>query len=557
MWLTALIFIVLVPWVMVKLAPHLEPHVPAVPLEMPRAIVGVILAVLGAYVAFRACMVLSFSGKGWPGDEPQHLVDKQIYRFVLHPMYWGYTVFWGGVAIHHGSVGLLAETVVLGIAFTLWAVFVEEPRLRRKFGARYEDYRRRTPTLLPVWRALYWDVREMPNTALLLMALFRGLSRLLWNVNVEGEEHIPHEGPVMVVSNHVNLVDPFLIGNYFTRPIYFVASDELFRNPFTRWFFRCFKAMPKRRWSRDIASIREMRRRLDAGCPVGLFPEGQRNWDGGPVIVGDEVYRLLRHMDVPVLCVTLVGGHEAWPRWSKLPGICDMTVRFFKPLDPGDYRSVSEFRHAVEARIFNFATEPSVPRRALALHKGITTVTWGCIECGGAMTLRETATGLECEKCGAAWDVTAGLELVNCSTGHKMLQRDYHSKLIELLREGRMDGAIDNVFDIECAAEAFKIESTAKLVSFGHGTLMLTDEALTFRSENYTCSSLLGEVSFTYLNLANHLVVVGPQGALQFKIMGDSPVRWEDYLSAARGIRARQWTPTGLAAAKRVDQRHA
>jgi 1-acyl-sn-glycerol-3-phosphate acyltransferase len=552
-----LTFVVLIPWVMVRLAPYLEPHVPDTPLNMPREIVGLAMALLGAYVAFRASMVLSFSGKGWPGDEPEHLVDTQIYRFVLHPMYWGYTVFWGGVAIHRGSVGLLAEAVILGIAFALWCVFVEEPRLRRRFGMKYEDHRRRTPTLLPVWRALYWDVYEMPNTTLILMAFFRGLSRILWNVQVEGEEYIPHEGPVMVVSNHVNLVDPFLIGGYFTRPIYFVASDELFRHPLTRWFFRCFKAMPKRRWSRDIASIREMRRRLDAGSPVGIFPEGQRNWDGGPVIVGDEVYRLLRHMGVPVLCVTLVGGHEAWPRWSKLPGICNLTVRFFELIDPSDYRDVPDFRHAVEARIFNFATEPPIPRRALALHKGITTVTWGCIECGGAMTLQETATGLKCSKCGAEWDVTAGLELVSCSTGERMLQRQYHSKLIELLREGRMDGAIDGMFSIECATRAFRIESTARLVDLGRGTLALTDNALIFRSEQSPHTALLGDIAFTYLNLANQLVVVGPVGALQFKIIGDSPVRWEDYLSAARGISARQWKPTGLAAVKAARKRRA
>jgi 1-acyl-sn-glycerol-3-phosphate acyltransferase len=556
-WLVALAFTVFIPWAMVRLAPYLEPHVPDTPFEMPREIVGLAMALLGAYVAFRAVMVLSFSGKGWPGDEPEHLVDTQIYRFVLHPMYWGYTVFWGGVAIHRGSVGLLAETAILGIAFTLWCILVEEPRLRRRFGAKYENHRRRTPTLLPVWRALYWDVHDMPNTTLILMAFFRGLSRILWNVQVEGEEHIPHEGPVMVVCNHVNLVDPFLVGSYFTRPIYFVASDELFRHPLTRWFFRCFKAMPKRRWSRDIASIREMRRRLDAGSAVGIFPEGQRNWDGGPVIVGDEVYRLLRHMGVPVLCVTLVGGHEAWPRWSKLPGICDMTVRFFEPIDPGDYRDVADFRHAVEARIFNFATEPPVPRRALALHKGITTVIWGCIECGGAMTLEETARGLRCSKCGAEWDVTAGLELVNCSTGARMLQRAYHSKLIRLLREGRMDGAIDCVFSIECETRAFRIESTAGLAGLGRGTLTLTGKELTFRSERSTHTALLGDIAFTYLNLANHLVVVGPEGALQFKIIGDSPVRWEDYLSAARGTSARQWKPTGLAAVKAERKRQA
>lgn len=173
------------------------------------------------------------------------------------------------------------------------------------------------------------------------------------------------------------------------------------------------------------------------------------------------------------------------------------------------------------------------------------------------MTLEETATGLKCTKCGAEWDVTAGLELVNCSTGEKMLQRQYHSKLIELLREGRMDGAVDGAFSIECATRAFKIESTARLAGLGRGTLTLADKALTFQSERSMHTALLDDIAFTYLNLGNQLVVVGPEGALQFKIIGDSPVRWEDYVSAARGISARQWKPTGLAAVKTARQRRA
>ena len=573
----AALFLAALPWAMLHLAPRLSPYVPDTPLEMPRAIVGTCVCLLGAYVAWRGAVVLWFAGKGWPRSEPRYLVSKYIYRFVLHPMYWGYTMFWIGLAIWTGSVALLAEALMLGVVFVSWSLAVEQPRLRRRYGAAYEEYRRQTPMVLPVWKALYYDLRELPNTMLTLTMLGSALCRGLWNVRAEGEEFIPKDGPVMVVCNHVNLADPLLLGMYFTRCIHFVASDELFRHPVTRWFFRVFGAMPKRRWSRDIASIRSILRRLDSGDAVGIFPEGQRNWDGGPVIVGDEVYRLLHHLDVPILCATLIGGHEAWPRWSRLPGLSDVVVRFCEPIHPGQFSSVRDFRKAVEQRIFGFACEAPMPRRALALHKGITSVLWGCIRCGGDMTLRETREGLECSKCGAAWAITPALELESRQSPERgprpqpgaqsggqirMLPREYHAALVERLYEGRMDGALGRDFRIGCSATGYRIESTRRLKPLGQGTLKLSCAALVFEAGSGQAAGeeraeplviALDSIDFTYLNLANHLVVVGPHGAVQFKVEGDSPVRWEDYVSAARGATIRQWKVREISYWRRKD----
>lgn len=123
---------------------------------MPGAIVGTSVCLLGAYVAWRGAAVLWFAGKWLPGSEPRYLVDKHIYRFVLHAMYWGYTMFWAGLAIWAGSVGLLAEALAVGLVFIAWSLAVEQPRLRRRYKAAYEEYRRQTPIVLPVWKALYY-----------------------------------------------------------------------------------------------------------------------------------------------------------------------------------------------------------------------------------------------------------------------------------------------------------------------------------------------------------------------------------------------------------------
>ena len=125
-----------------------------------------------------------------------------------------------------------------------------------------------------------------------------------------------------------------------------------------------------------------------------------------------------------------------------------------------------------------------------------------------------------------------------------------------------MDGALDGDFRIECTAMCYRIESTRRLKSLGRGTLRLSRTALAFEAgregdqgeERIAPLEVpLDSIDFTYLNLANHLVVVGPHGAVQFKVEGDSPVRWEDYVSAARGATIRQWKVREISYWRRKD----
>jgi hypothetical protein len=71
-----------------------------------------------------------------------------------------------------------------------------------------------------------------------------------------------------------------------------------------------------------------------------------------------------------------------------------------------------------------------------------------------------------------------------------------------------------------------QIRMLPRLKPLGKGTLRLSHAALVFEEGNRQAS---GEER------------MGPHGAVEFKVEGDSPVRWEDYVSAARGATIRQW----------------
>jgi len=82
---------------------------------------------------------------------PKKLVVVGFYRYARNPMYLGFITGWIGLWIVFGQANLaavvIAFAVVLGVA--LFVVLYEEPTLRRKFGAEYEEYCRNVPRWIP------------------------------------------------------------------------------------------------------------------------------------------------------------------------------------------------------------------------------------------------------------------------------------------------------------------------------------------------------------------------------------------------------------------------
>jgi protein-S-isoprenylcysteine O-methyltransferase Ste14 len=90
-------------------------------------------------------------GRGTPApvDPPKELVAVGFYRYVRNPMYVGILAMIIGHFLWFGYWNLLVYLVIVFIAFYSFVTFYEEPALKKKFGAAYEDYLRRVPGWIP------------------------------------------------------------------------------------------------------------------------------------------------------------------------------------------------------------------------------------------------------------------------------------------------------------------------------------------------------------------------------------------------------------------------
>jgi len=103
----------------------------------------------------------------------------------------------------------------------------------------------------------------------------------LARVEIVGRELVPHDVPVILVANHVHLLDPPLVAACAGRRVHPMAKRELFEVPLVGWFFHAYGAFPVRRFSADMGALRVARNILRNGGAVLMFPEGTRGVRSG------------------------------------------------------------------------------------------------------------------------------------------------------------------------------------------------------------------------------------------------------------------------------------
>jgi protein-S-isoprenylcysteine O-methyltransferase Ste14 len=86
---------------------------------------------------------------------PKRLVVVGFYRYVRNPMYVGFFAGWAGLWVVFGRASMTAITVAVAgvLATALFVLLYEEPTLREKFGADYDEYCRNVRRWMPRLRA--------------------------------------------------------------------------------------------------------------------------------------------------------------------------------------------------------------------------------------------------------------------------------------------------------------------------------------------------------------------------------------------------------------------
>ncbi len=155
-----------------------------------------------------------------------------------------------------------------------------------------------------------------------------------FRVRIYGAENVPHQGRLVVASNHASDFDPPIVSSCVRRPVAYMAKQELFEVPVLSTLIRWYGAYPVNRGSADRSAIRSALASLEEGWATGVFLQGTRTPDGRVTEPKLGAALIAQKAQAPLLPVCLWGTHNIVSKGQYLPKKVPLTIRIGTLIDP-------------------------------------------------------------------------------------------------------------------------------------------------------------------------------------------------------------------------------
>jgi 1-acyl-sn-glycerol-3-phosphate acyltransferase len=322
--------------------------------------------------------------------------------------------------------------------------------------------------------------------------------RKLFRVKVKWHKKPPKNGGFLLVANHSNKHDPFIIGGYLFTPVNYMANVDgvgSFQKAFSKKI-GCFNIKKGRA---DKSAFIEAINLLKNGYTVGIFPEGDRNWLGETGEFSSVTVSLAKKTNKPILMARSEGNHFSCPRWSDKPRRGNIFIEF-DVISESEVKAMS--KDEIYKRIYDFIYTDDFENKKLSnieykgkdLAVGIENILWRCPNCNTEDKLYGEKDDIVCKSCNTHYRIDGNLRVFNddkiLTNKNIKTVKDWYNWQISFMNKEQFEFMADS--DVEFIKE---IEENV-WESLGKGTLKLTKQGLTWNENNgkYTFLFTLDEI---------------------------------------------------------------
>lgn len=164
-----------------------------------------------------------------------------------------------------------------------------------------------------------------------------------WKYGIRIEKfHGQGKRPYLVLMNHQTAFDQFFVGMTFNRPVYYLASEDLFSMGWLSDLIRWLVApIPIRKQTTDIQAVKTCIRVAREGGTICLAPEGNRTYHGRTVYIKPGIASLAKKLGLPIAIFRIEGGYGIHPRWSDVVRRGKMRCYVSRVIEPEEYAAIS------------------------------------------------------------------------------------------------------------------------------------------------------------------------------------------------------------------------
>ena len=110
-----------------------------------------------------------------------------------------------------------------------------------------------------------------------LLTVVYPVTKLMYNLKVEGRENLPKSSRVIFAGNHVSYIDPPLIAVSAWKNIAYMAKQELFhdKDKLLRFLVHILGAFAVNREKPEIATFKTVKSIFNTSWALGIFPQGK------------------------------------------------------------------------------------------------------------------------------------------------------------------------------------------------------------------------------------------------------------------------------------------
>ena len=159
----------------------------------------------------------------------------------------------------------------------------------------------------------------MTLTERIVNTIIKGITRVICHIDDSSLALVPPEGPLLLVSNHVNFLEvPIMYTHLQPRSLTGYAKAETWDNRISAMLFDMWHAIPIQRGKPDIKALRRGLEVLAEGQILAVAPEGTRSGDGRLRQGHPGIVILALRSGAPILPVVSYGGEQFWDNFKRL-----------------------------------------------------------------------------------------------------------------------------------------------------------------------------------------------------------------------------------------------